>query len=283
MAHWDKAALEAEAAKIASAYRAGVQQNGSSINDLAAKFAREQNLTEQQIERLVRATNVAMFDQEYGALKQAGAPDRIVEFETGDPEVVIRELYKQATPVTAKVASSARYPDLTDQLAFYRGRPTLPLQKVASAQENLSAIERILGKEPPVERQLMRLQKVAEELAVKIKHTELLWNTTMQTLGSNQRQLYFNRNAFEKNALALHGEDVLPELNMLRAERKLPALNIPEGKFAELQDRLVGETTPDTNLLKLAAKAREDYQLFLAGREAVQKQIGELRKALPCA
>jgi hypothetical protein len=283
MAQWDKSDFEAEAAKIASAYRAGVHQNGSSINALAAKVAREHNLTEEQIKRLVRATNVSMFDQEYGALKKAGAPDRIVEFDTGDPDVVIRELYKNATLPTEKVAAAARYPDLSDQLASYRGRPTLPAPKTASVAEDLAAIERALGKEPPLERQILHLQKVADELAVRIKTAELIWNTTMHAIGSGQRHLYFNRDAFEKNALALYGGDVLPELNALRTDRKLPALTIPNEKLAMLHDRLVGEPTKEAELLHQAAKAREEFFNLKAGREEALKKLAGLRKALPRA
>jgi hypothetical protein len=282
MVLWDKTAFEAEAAKIASAYRAGANQNGSSINALAAKVARDNNLTEQQIQRLVRATNVAMFDQEYGALKQAGAPDRIVEFDTGDPDIVIRELYKDATPATVKAASAARYPELSDQLAVLRGRPQ-PTTKIASVDDHLVAIEKALGKDPPVERQILRLQKAAEEIRVRVKTAELTWNSTMREIGSHQRNLYFDRDDFEKTALALYGGDVLPEINALRSDRKLPPLQINLEKLAELSDRLVGESTRETDLLKQASTAREHYFKLIAAEKEVQTKLAELRKALPRA
>lgn len=271
---WDKQAYESEASGIARAYLAGRGQQGSDIAALATKVARDHSLNAEQIRRLVRAANIAAFDQEQTSLKEAKAPDRIVEFDPGDAEKVIAELHAEGAPSGVKTAE-ATYPDLVDEV-----HPRPAQEKVASVEENLATMEHHLGREVPLDRQLMRLERVGRELDVRVKTAEHAWSDAMRPLDAAQRGLYFARDPFEKNALALHGGHVLPELNQLRAERRLPPLQISEAKLAELDDRLLGVEDAPSRLLKKAADAREEVLRLREGRLVLDAKVETLRREL---
>ena len=66
------------------------------LNDLVEKVAREAELSPDAIRTLGRLTNVAVFQEMFQQKTAAAEPDRMIEFEPGDPEVVIaRDLLYQ--------------------------------------------------------------------------------------------------------------------------------------------------------------------------------------------
>jgi hypothetical protein len=110
---WMREDYEKAADQIAKDFAAG---NGSvSINQLSTKVATDAGLNPDGIRTLVRLTNTNAFQELFA--KHAGQPDRMFEFETGDPEIIIAGLYN------AEKTASTPGVDLTgyDHLQDYYG------------------------------------------------------------------------------------------------------------------------------------------------------------------
>ena len=139
---------------------------------------------------------------------------------------------------------------------------------------------RAVPKDPPIESQINHWQKVAEELGVKMAGAEMRWDSSMEQLREHSRRLHWNRDEFEKDALALYGDDVLFELNALRKSAKLPELALSKHAALTLAESLFGEETEDTRLVKVAADANKEYVRASRALLAAKVKIAELRKGV---
>lgn len=249
MPQWDSKTFEEKATTIARAVNAG----RGDMHDLTVKMAKDQGLNEEQIRRLGRAVNVKAFEQKFASLK--GQSDRIVEFDPVDPEAVIKGL-SSSSPAAEKKASAA-YPELPDQMRTDRGW-NASYEKTASVdvqREILNAVP----KDPPIESQITHWRKVAEDLRQKIAGAEMRWDAAMEELQTHSKRLYWDRDEFEKDAMALFGGDVLFELNALRKTAKLEPVEATYETATKLASHLFGEESEDTRLIKQAQEARVDY------------------------
>lgn len=267
MPQWDSKKFDERATEIAREFGA---KHGS-LHDLTVKTAKEHGLNEEQIRRLGRAVNVKTFEHKFAGLK--GQPDRIVDFDPVDPEAAIQTLFHQA-PVAEKQAA-ARYPDLDNQMRRVRGWGST--EKVASIDVQ-AEMRRSVPKDPPLASQINHWTKVAEELGVKIAGAEMRWDASMNTLLNHAKRLNWDRDEFEKDALALHGGDVLTELNAMRKSAKLEALRVNFEAAEKLASHLFGVETETTNLIKVAADARKTYQQASLARTIAREKVAELRK-----
>jgi hypothetical protein len=271
MPQWDNKTFEEKATSIARAVNAG----SGDLHDLTVKMAKDQGLNEEQIRRLGRAVNVKAFEQKFASLK--GKSDRIVEFDPVDPERVIDSLYHHA-PVAEKKAAAA-YPELPDQMRVERGWNST-YEKVASVDVQ-SEIRNAIPKDPPLESQINHWRKVGEELKVKLAGAEMRWDAAMEDLLAHSKRIYWNRDEFEKDAMALHGGDVLFELNAMRKAAKLDPVVATYETATKLAAHLFGEESEDTALIKKAADARQDYiRSEKALKIAEEKTSDLLRKLL---
>ena len=266
MPQWDNKKFEAEATELATKFLGGKE----SLRDLNVKFAKANNLNEEQIRRLSRAVNIKTFEQKFASLKDK--KDRVVDFEVLDPELVIEDLFKTST--LAEKKAEAAYPDLPNQLRSERGWTATKTASVDVEKEMANA----LPKDPPIESQLNHWQKVSEHLSVKVAAAELHWETAMGTLQQHSKRLYWNRDEFEKDAIALYGEDALFELNVLRNSAKLPALTVSNSDAQKLAEHLLGEETEDTKLLKTAFEARKSFLKTKQASNAAKTELANLRK-----
>lgn len=249
MPQLDSKAFEEKATSIARAFNAG----RGDLHDLTVKMAKDQGLNEEQIRRLGRAVNVKAFEQKFASLK--GQADRIVEFDPVDPEAVIMGL-SLSSPAAEKKASAA-YPELPDQMRNARGW-TPAYEKTASLdiqQEILKSVP----KDPPLESQINHWRKVAEDLRQKIAGAEMRWDSAMEELEAHSKRIYWDRDEFEKDAMALFGGDVLFELNALRKAAKLDFVEATYETATKLATHLFGEESEDTRLIKQAQEARVAY------------------------
>jgi hypothetical protein len=269
MPQWDNKQFEQKAQTIAKTALA----KGGDLHTLTIKEAKASGLNEEQIRRLGRAVNVKAFEEKFASLK--GRPDRIVEFDPVDPENVISELFTTA-PVAEKRASAA-YPNLSDQMRDLRGWAPAEQTKVASINVR-QEMDRLVPKEPPIEAQISHWTKVAEDLRTRRAGAEIRWDDSMATIKSHSQRLYWDRDEFEKDAVALYGDEVLFELNALRADARLPALELDASTATKLAAQLFGEETEDTKLLKKAAVARVEYAQFSQAEKAATAKLAELRK-----
>jgi hypothetical protein len=276
MAHWDNRELDAAASRIVKEYIDG--DGAGDMKSMAVKVARESGLNAEQIRRLCRAANVKAFEQKFAQL--AGQPDRYAEYDPINDDSVIHELYKGAADRVEKKASIS-YPKLQDEMSSLRPNYVpLPPEREKTASELMHAIEQSIGRDPHPFTQITRSEKVATELRVRTKSAERRWNETMNDLVNITRRIYWNHDEFEKNSVALHGSHVLPELNAIRSERRMPLIDASHEKVASMQEHLIGEDSEAVQLLKMAADARVDYLQASEALKQTEARLSSLRKAV---
>jgi hypothetical protein len=227
-------------------------------------------MNQDEIRTLARLTNVAVFQEMFRT--KSASEDRMVEFETVDPELIISRLTKTAsvadtTAATAsiKVASAFELPDLR--------KAPLEAEKVAGELEERDA---------PRPLQIMRLRKLASTLEADALSAGYRWDLAVNGLART-----FNKAAgygpayaeFEKDAYATAGMDALPELTALRTELRMPAPEPVSEKVASLQDRhLVGESAALTKFREARA-AREAYVKLSSALAEVNRRLNTLEAA----
>lgn len=251
----------------------------SPLNDLVEKTARACAMGPDEIRTLGRLTNVAVFQEMFQGKTAAAAPDRMVEFEPGDPEVVITRIVKSAGgtqscpckcagPCTAKTAAyTGELPDLMRGVRRPETNGTPVTEKVAS-----EPVER----EAPAQLQTMRLRKLADNLEVEVKIAGARWESTIDELTRRFRKAPGYGPSFldfEKDAVASEGMAVVPELAALREALRLPATQISREKVASLQERHVYEDSPELVLLKKAAEQRDAYAALKNGHAEVAARL----------
>ena len=268
MGQWDSKQFDQKATDIAQAFHTG----SGNLHDLTVKLSKDQGLNEEQIRRLGRAVNVKAFEQKFASLK--GKADRIVEFDPVDPETVIDDLFQNAT--VAEKQASAAYPNLPDQMRSARGWADTTM-KTASVDID-AEIQKSVPKDPPIESQINHWQKVTDELNVKVAGAEIRWDAAMETLLQHSKRLHWKREEFEKDAIALYGDEVLFEINALRGAVELPALEITKEDAVKLSSHLFGEETEDTKLIKMASEAHASYGTAIKAAAIAKAKVAELTK-----
>lgn len=266
MPQWDSKAFEENATKIAREFNS----SKGDLHALTVKAAKDNGLNQEQIRRLGRAVNVKAFEQKFASLK--GAKDRIVDFDPVDSEQIIGDLF-HSSPSSEKRAAAA-YPDLSDQMRFERGW-SRSYEKTASV-DVLDEMLRSVPKDPPIESQINHWRKVAEELRVKVAGAEMQWDASMEELLAHSKRLYWSRDEFEKDAMALFGGDVIFELNTLRATSKLDPVPTTFETAEKLASHLFGEETEDTKLIKKACDARKNYMKASKALEIAKEKVAAL-------
>lgn len=247
--------IEKRATDIAASFWAGQDQGGATLTDLVAKVARDLSLQPEQISRLARRTNIVATEAKYAAL--ANEKDRVPDFKLADDQDVLAQLHGEAALPTVTKSAAALYPDLPDAMATKRG--WVPPAAPQRVEEKLAAIEAAIGKEEHPAKRYQRTKRAAEEMEIRVHGARQQWEHTMDDVLSVTRRVGWDHDAFEKAALALHGSDVLPELNALRVEHRMAPLSLTQEKVAALQDRLVADETPETRRVKKASDARREY------------------------
>lgn len=261
MARWSETEFIERAGKIASDHVV----TKKSLNDLSEKAARDESLQPDEIRTLVRLANVATFQELF---KRKDDGDKMVEFESGDPEAVIRRIVDSAQEVPQsanvhndKLASSWDVPDFTVVRRLGRAYDPPVLQKQAADD---AVPERPLRRDLAV----LALRKLANEFEIERISAGQRWeNLTDKLAGVFKKAPGYGPSfyEFEKDAYAEWGLGVEPEMACLRQTLKLPQGGPPAQKIAALQQTRVTEDTPSLTLLKLAVFARKDYERFSDG------------------
>lgn len=244
----------------------------SPLNDLVEKTARDCAMGPDEIRTLGRLTNVAVFQEMFQGKTASAAPDRMVEFEPGDPEVVITRIVKAASsscaPVAVKTASySADLPDLMRAVRRPEQSAGSESEKVASEPSE---------REAPAVLRLMRLRKLADNLDVEVKIAGARWESTIDELTRRFRKAPGYGPSFldfEKDAMAAEGFSVAPELAALREALRLPAVSMAAEKVAALQERRIYEDSEELRLLKKAAAQRAAYVTLRNGKSEVTARL----------
>lgn len=265
MSVWTEDQFAARAKELAKAH-VGAK---TPLNDLIEKVAREAELTPDAIRTLGRFANVAVFQEMFSQKAAAADPDRMVEFEPGDPEVVIQRVVKsaqiQAAAQPEETKTAAAIPDM---MRSVRGYATT-LEKVADYTEPEE-------RQAPKQLQTLRLRKMADELEVTVKVAGQRWEDAIQKLAYAFKKAPGygpSYDEFEKSALAEWGLGVLPELTALRQDLRLPTLRITSEKVASFSDRHVVSDTPELTQLSAAIAARENYEIMRVAHSQVLDRL----------
>lgn len=280
MATWDNADFDREATAIARAFWAGREQNGAPLNELATKTARDNGLNPEQIRRLCRNANTKAFEQKHASLK--GEADRTPNFELADPEAVIQQLHQTIEQASTKHAE-AEYPDLSNEYAPAHNGALFAQEKIATLYREVDAALPP-QRSPLVE--LRRAEKLAQEMTYERHALNFAWDEALSKVAAQTTYQGWNHAEFEKNAVALFGADVLPELNAVRHRCRLPAIagDVEEtevsAKLASLQTLWVGVPDTYTALLADAMKIRAKFATLVEQQQEVSTKIQSLKKVV---
>lgn len=266
MSRWTESQFVEQAQRIAQRHTTTKE----SLNQLSEKVARENDLNPDEIRTLVRLANVATFQESF-RLKTGG--DKMVEFNTGDPEAVIRSMLVTEAPVPASVSN--------DKLASYTVPDQMRAKRYGVTEEAVKEAAEVAEETRPVRRDLLvlNLRKLAEEFTVEKIAAGQKWEDTLGALTQwlKRPQGYgVSYHAFEKDAWAAFGNDIRPELVYLQEElkisRPLPAVE----KVAELQQKHLAQDSQELDALKTAFDARQQFLKLSQGLKWVDAQLAQL-------
>jgi hypothetical protein len=268
MARWNEGEFIKHAQGIAQQHVVSKK----SLNELSEKFAAENKLNPEEIRTLVRLANVATFQELF---KNKDGGDKMVEFDTGDPEAVIRNLISSANepPQTANIHNDKlahEVPDMMREKRLGHKFDAVPEAEKIAEYEEKPAREDIV---------VMNLRKLASEFTLARITAGTQWE---EKLGSLAR--VFKRapgygpkfSDFEKMAWADLGTDAHPEMAVLYEELKVTANPPSSDKVAHLQDRVIVDETPEIQLLREAHQARQTYQKMAGALAWVDKNMPAL-------
>lgn len=259
---WSSDEYTLRAESVANAFCAGQGVGGNDLSTLVEKVARDNALNPEQIRRLGRAANTAVFARKYASKR--GEPDRRIDFEPVDPEMVIDRLQANSSPTPTKVA---HYPDLPDPRAKTR-------EKTAA-----EVIDPYLKPPPPAVPRWRHLLKLSQDLPIELKQLDIRWQSNLRELAEDCRADKHDHVDFEKNAVAVLGHEIVPELNGVRDLLGLVPMVADQEKLAEAQESLlVGVPNRATRLLRQALDARLDYAQKLATLAVVEQDLPVARK-----
>jgi hypothetical protein len=281
---WMRNDYEKAADTIAKEFAAG---NGAvTINQLSTKIATDAGLNPDGIRTLVRLANVNAFNELFA--KQAGKEDRMFEFETGDPELIISALHSNA-----KLAHVSSFPvqlDNHDMLADYFGGFST---KVAEEIENLEDNESTGGSECDEECQAPVLNKAEVtnlynrakgKVSEEKKASEIRWGLALEKAARVTREVagrnvHFDKTAFYRDLVSASNGTCLDDIKGLHAflTREEDVDVLGGMKVAEVVDTIAptlrGQTAEILSYLEEAREARYNWdkcasaERFLNGME----------------
>jgi hypothetical protein len=300
---WTRAEYDTAAEQIGRDFAASGGQ--SRINDLATKVATENNLNPEGIQTLVRLANVAAFQELF--TKRAGSNDRMIEFEVGDPDLVVSNLYsgvKQAAVAQQKYASVSSY----DRAMDYYGAMTVKVAEDETDETEeleddkatpVSETETVLGKKvdaPDATPEAALLDKRAmakfnvkrAQEAIDAESRRLMheWGMALEKAAQSVRVVFgkptFDKQAFYADVVADLGVNVIPELKAVNMLNGGDVDEINSEKMASAPEHRVStlsqtkETADILALVKQASAARQKREGYTASLTWLNEKIAEL-------
>jgi hypothetical protein len=306
---WTRADFDNAAAEIGRQF---AESGGSSrINDLAIKVAMDNQLNPEGINTLVRLANVAAFQELF--TKRAGAEDRMIEFEVGDPDLVISNIYSNVKQAAIKEQHSMKtsaydramdwYGPMSVKTAEDETQADLPGEENESEEPDTNAEETVLGKKvdspaltpeaPMVDKKAMakfnvkRAQEAIDEESRRLLHE---WGTALEKAAQTMR-VAFGTPKFSEEKYA-HFTSIVSELGV-DAVPEVKALNVLQGgsygdsklstvKLAEAMERNVSQfssTAEGVQILcfvKQASAARRKRESYATASKWLEDKMMEL-------
>jgi hypothetical protein len=263
--------------------------SGDKLAEVAAMEAQQAQLTPDQIERLVQASNTMAFLRLMDQQKAQGSPDMTGEFDPIDARQIIQHIISSVPDMGAGDMPHAE-PDgdecpLPDEMGA--GVPGGADNAIPDDDDNSGPFpkgekqkakddsDKKPKKTPPKEKESTkeamfrgdRMRKLAGVLEDQYRQAELAFDDQFTKLSTLLKRAHGAPAApvFEKDALALHGDNVgLAVLNMVQEAQRWPVTEMGDAleKCAALADRhLVDETEPNQVFGVLVKIAREAAKL----------------------
>lgn len=280
---WTRKQHEDAAQKIGETFVAS--GGAQSINSLATKVAQDSRLNPDSIRTMVRLANVVAFESLFNKRADAKHEDRMIDFEVGDPEVVISNLQGAVKEAYARMLPSA-YDKTLDYFGSVEN-PKEPLEKNANAIPEFEP--QSVGVEMPVSRlEVRHLFKRAEDRMRQNKlQAQYAWYGQMEKVAQTLRVLdgrVPSRTEFEKTALGTLGDAIIPELKMIRT--MTGSKDVEDDFFAsEKVASFLGthvaipikEHRPILDMLKTACETRKDIHRYEHGLQWIKTNMPEIR------
>jgi hypothetical protein len=285
---WQRKQFEDAGQRIAEQF---VTSDGSqSINNLVVKVAQDNNLSPDGIRTLVRIANTCAFQELF--TKAAGKEDRMIEFETGDPELVISTLHSQVKEAVFKPSSNYNFHndyfgDLDNQKIAedtYKDRRETPHYQGENPKSSESDVDvYIEGQEAPLIDKA-RVKKLFEDAKIKMdeetKKAEFGWASEMEKAAQTFRVSFgkLDKKIFCKEAIAECGTDILPELKGLNyLTGNILNTDFSQEKLADCKEHYLSNPSETTrnifNFLKVARNFRTTQEEWKKTRNWLETKM----------
>lgn len=267
MARITKKDYESLAQKVADDYF----DNGVSLTDGVLKIAEDKGMAPAQVRQLTWQANtkvhLALFDKK--------AEDKNIEFDLGDADAVLEQIYSDVKP-TEKEAQ-AREPSL-DWSDFYGDLSVM--EKAASDKESVLPDDKVTNEALNYSRHVALIRKVASELESRVLQSQIAYDESVQGINETTRRIQnhpdYDQRKFAQVRLDLqsrHGEEILPVLGDLRGWGS--DSDFPVTKRASCQ--VVDDTD---ELFKRVEQAKEHFDDAVKCAHALNKLRGMVANIL---
>lgn len=272
---WTRKEYEEAAEKIARQFVDSAGQ--CSINKIATDMARDNGLPPEGIRTMVRLANVSAFQ----GLFEKRSGDKMIEFELGDPEIVITNLHTDAKQTFLEGGEKTAYDRASD---YFSPLDTL-VTKIAEAP--------VVKHEPEIVRlskaEAIYLLKEAEDrFRLAYLQQQQCWLDNMEKAAQQLllcgRGNQDDRTLLEKEALSTCGDSVAPELHMLQylTGGTIETPLCGGEKYASVIEHHLSNPTKAQKValgfLKTASIARMKLAEHRSSREFVERHLNKLRK-----
>jgi len=240
------------------------------LTDGVVDTARQESLNPEQIKRLVESVNNLTFLKKFN--ETPNGQDRVVEFETANPNAAIQRLLEAAQEVTETMGTN-HTPSGTatesNELPFSRAGapealPPEPTEKAKEAHVHGPAVT-------------MKLHKTAALLAeqkyqarVKLTETYADLATCFTRVGN------VNFDSFEKDAFYTWGDAAGPHLQLLRQSLRLPLAEYNHTAMTKIA-RVIDSNTYEMRQLQKLMQYRRDIEQLESGQQKVAEYLEQLK------
>jgi hypothetical protein len=306
---WTRADFDNAANEIGRQFAAS--GGASRINDLATKVATDNQLNPEGINTLVRLANVAAFQELF--TKRAGAEDRMIEFEVGDPDLVISNIYSSVKCAAVAEQKAVRassydramdwYGPMTTKTAEEDEPSDFPGEENESEEPETNEEETVLGKSvvsptnppeaPMVDKKAMakfnvkRAQDAIHEESCRLLHE---WGQSLEKAAQTMRVGFgtprFNEEKYAHftDIVSELGADVIPEvkaLNVLQGGNSSDA-RLSSDKLANAPERTVSQFSSTSEgaailrFVKQASAARQKRESYASAVQWLDTKMTEI-------
>jgi hypothetical protein len=310
---WTRADFDNAANEIGKQFAAS--GGTSRINDLATKIAMDNQLNQEGIQTLVRLANVSAFQELF--TKRAGSEDRMIEFEVGDPDLVISNIYSNVKQAAVQEQRAVRassydramdyYSPLTEKTAGdsssdeERASEDAEHESEDDADMGLKGDDDVLGKKidmpdfdssaPMIDKKAMakfnvkRAQEAIDEESRRLMHE---WGMALEKAAQSVRVVFgyptFDKHAFYADVVADLGVDVVSELMAINVLNGGEASDLNREKLASAPEHRIStfkktrETAEILAFVKQASAARQKRESYTTALNWLDTKMTELLK-----